>query len=641
MGELIRTINWPATPLGDPETWPTPLKLMTGMMLTSSFPTLICWGEDYIQLYNDSFRPINGATKHPQAMGGRACDTYAEIWDTIGPMFAGVMKGQTFGFPNFMVPLNRYGFTEECYFDFSYSPIIDEQGRIGGVLVICIETTEKVYALKIAEKAQQDLELSRAATAKERDRLKRFFMQAPAGICILDGPDFVFELINPSYQQIMPGRNLLDRPLFEALPELADQLHGILLNVYTTGQAFGANELLIPVAEFEGGPLHDRYFNFIYEPRLDESGKVDGIMVFVFEVTDMVVARHKTDRTEESLRIAVEAAELGSFSMNTATREFETSSRLRDFFGFAPDEQMSYEAALKQVHPDDRQTVADMVEASIVDGTRFDTEFRVIGKRDERLRWVRAVGTVQQDNNKAGSCFTGVVHEITEQKQDELRKNDFIGMVSHELKTPLTSLSALVQVLNAKLKNTGDPFVSGALQKVQTQLRKMAGMINGFLNVSRLESGKIHMEKREFDLRQLLAEIIKETELTVSSHQIRFDPGDAVLVNADRDRISSVISNLLSNAVKYSPKGSVIEVACQVINNAPRVCIKDHGIGIKQVDLEKLFERYYRIDNPNTRHISGFGIGLYLSAEIIQRHNGEIWAESEVGAGSTFYFTLP
>jgi len=206
MGELIRSLNWRENPLGSPESWPENLKVMVSMMLKNSFPVLICWGPDFIQLYNDAFRPINGDSKHPQALGGSARETYGEIWNTIGPMFSEVMQGKTHGFPDFMVPLNRNGYTENCYFDFSYSPIADLGGNIQGVLVVCMETTEKVRAIELAEKAQ-------AQTIIERDRLRHFFLQAPAGICVLDGPELTFELINPLYQQLFPGRALSGKPL--------------------------------------------------------------------------------------------------------------------------------------------------------------------------------------------------------------------------------------------------------------------------------------------------------------------------------------------------------------------------------------------------------------------------------------------
>src|SRR6202012_1657082 len=126
-----------------------------------------------------------------------------------------------------------------------------------------------------------------------------------------------------------------------------------------------------------------------------------------------------------------------------------------------------------------------------------------------------------------------------------------------------------------------------------------------------------------------------------SAHLIQLRHCPSLQINADREKIGSVISNLISNAIKHSPKGKNVEVDCITQNGEVTVSVKDEGIGIKPQDLEKIFDRYYRVETAHPRHISGFGIGLYLSAEIIERHNGRIWAESEIGEGSTFYFSLP
>lgn len=233
-----------------------------------------------------------------------------------------------------------------------------------------------------------------------------------------------------------------------------------------------------------------------------------------------------------------------------------------------------------------------------------------------------------------------IARDITEKKLDETRKSDFIGMVSHELKTPLTSLGAIIQLANGKLKTSEDKFLVNAMGKAAQQVKRMATMINGFLNISRLESGKIHIDKEEFDMETLIAETIEEASLTAGSYDIRFEPFQQAMVCADRDKIASVISNFISNAIKYSPGGKVIRAACTVDNGEVTVSVCDEGMGIKQADLEKIFDRYYRVESNHTRHISGFGIGLYLSAEIIRRHGGKVWAESEPGAGSTFYFSL-
>ena len=169
----------------------------------------------------------------------------------------------------------------------------------------------------------------------------------------------------------------------------------------------------------------------------------------------------------------------------------------------------------------------------------------------------------------------------------------------------------------------------------------MSNMISSFLNVSRLESSKLFVDKHEFDLQELIEDIVKEARLTVSSHTIEFQNSTKIMVNADSDKINSVLTNLISNAIKYSPNGRVIEVECEIIENDVQVSVKDQGMGLQPQDIDKVFNRYLRVESNHMRLISGFGIGLYLSAEIIRRHDGEIWVNSESGKGSTFYFSLP
>ncbi|MGN6638984.1 MAG: ATP-binding protein, partial [Mucilaginibacter sp.] len=234
-----------------------------------------------------------------------------------------------------------------------------------------------------------------------------------------------------------------------------------------------------------------------------------------------------------------------------------------------------------------------------------------------------------------------IARDISEQKRDEQRKNDFIGMVSHELKTPLTSLTAILQVLQAKMGKSEETFIPGALERANIQVKKMAKLINGFLDISRLESGKLMIVKQKFRLDELLQEIISETELTSVQHVIHFDNCDSVQVYADRDKIGSVISNLLSNAIKYSPGSKIVDVRCRIEGRLAIVSIQDYGMGVKRSERKKLFDRYYRVQGSSANLISGFGIGLYLSAEIIRHHDGEIWVESEYGHGSIFYFSLP
>lgn len=356
---------------------------------------------------------------------------------------------------------------------------------------------------------------------------------------------------------------------------------------------------------------------------------------------DLLLANARLATSQELKNLAIEQAKLGIWYIDAETRAFVPSERLKQFFGYFANEEMSYEAAVNQIREDYRKMVTTEVDEAIATGKPYDLEYPIIQHRTKKLRWVRATGKLNTAEKGRDAHFSGTMIDITEQKENDQRKNDFIGMVSHELKTPLTSLNAYVQMLQAKAQKNEDNFTVGALSKAKKQVDKMTIMINGFLNVSRLESGKIHIDKQRFDMKELVKEAEEEVLATINSHNIIFAPVVTTFVNADRDKIGNVINNFITNAVKYSPLGSTIKVACITVDGDAQVSVSDEGSGITPADIDKLFERYYRVENKHTQSISGFGIGLYLCSEIIQRHAGKIGVESELGKGSIFYFSIP
>jgi PAS domain S-box-containing protein len=308
-------------------------------------------------------------------------------------------------------------------------------------------------------------------------------------------------------------------------------------------------------------------------------------------------------------------------------------------FGYSSEEMIG--ESIYKLIPADRLDEEPMILSRLKSGERvehFETKRQT---KDGRLIDVSLTISPLKDTQGNIIGLSKIARDISERKQDETRKNDFIGMVSHELKTPLTSLTAILQVLNSKLKKSEDPFLPGALERANHQVKKMSSMINGFLNISRLESGKLLIDKQPFIIGDLVSEVIGEVNLTGPTHIIEIQKCDKVVVMADRDKISSVLANLLSNAVKYSPRASNITVNCLRLDHEVHISITDQGLGIRQEDCAHIFDRYYRVESNRTRHISGFGIGLYLSAEIVKRHDGRIWVDSQSGQGSTFNFTLP
>ncbi|QQL49497.1 ATP-binding protein [Mucilaginibacter ginkgonis] len=347
----------------------------------------------------------------------------------------------------------------------------------------------------------------------------------------------------------------------------------------------------------------------------------------------------------ETAQLSKTAANLGTFDLDVVNDKLEWDDRCKELFGISPNIEVTYSADfVTGLHPDDRnrilQAVADAYNFEL-SGGKYDVEYRTVGAEDKKLRWVRAIGQVSFDADNKPLRFIGTVIEITEQKEDDQRKNDFIGMVSHELKTPLTSLAAYLQLLLGKAKKSDDSFSANALERSFAQVKKMTKMINGFLNVSRLESGKIFIDRTPFDIADLLKEVAEETKTIVTSHNVVFELCESIGINADKDKIGQVISNFISNAAKYSSPGTAITVNCVAENGKVKLSVTDQGMGIELQDQHKLFDRFYRVEGVQTSHISGFGIGLYLCAEIIERHNGKIGVDSVIGKGSTFWFTLP
>jgi len=648
MGRLIRSFNWQATPLGSPGNWPAALKQTVSMMLTVNFPVLICWGSEYTQLYNDHFRPINGATKHPQALGGSAKDTYAEIWDTIGPMFARVMKGETIGFPNFVVPLDRNGYMEDCCFDFSYSPIYNEQGEAGGVLVVCIETTDKVRSIDNLRETSVELQATNEELAAVNEELattnedlteaqrilqrnERFFRSIAVNI-----PNSLVVVIDPDHRYLMVEGDLMaklgfDRRDYEGKhPTEVGQTERYNAAKHLYDRMMAGEKFSVERKPETGG-----YYIVHFVPLKNEKSEIEAGLVIAMDITDLKQAEEKSAK----LAAIVESSDDAIISKTLESVITSWNKSAERIFGYTEDEIIG--ETIYKIIPPDRQDEEPHILARLKTGERVEHFETKRLTKDGRLIDVSL--TISPVKDKQGNIIglSKIARDITERKLDEDRKNDFIGMASHELKTPLTTLSAILQLAGSKLKKGDTDFLATAMPRANVQVKKMTGMINGFLNASRLESGKLLIEKDDFDLNHLISEVYDETLLLVNTHTINLVTSGALKVHADREKISSVITNLLTNAVKYSPNGTTIEIGSEVQGDTAIVHVKDEGFGITPADLTQIFDRYYRVENRDTRHISGFGIGLYLSAEIINRHNGKIWAESERGKGSTFYFSLP
>jgi len=493
--------------------------------------------------------------------------------------------------------------------------------------------------------AEEKLKKANTELSEGKEWLQTILDTVGEGICITDEKGNII-YTNKRSRDIFKS----DRAGMHALPVGATEWNNRRLD----GSSLPAAEHPLAIALLTGSPVSsyefmagDREGNGMYlcmnaTPIIDKEEDITGAIGSFSDITERYLLQKQLKDREERLQMAIASANLGTWHMDAVTKEFFPSPRLKELFGFYPDEEMTYEAAMAQIADSHRREVIDAVEASVTKGEPHELEYPIIGYHDKKLRWVCATGHLYTKiGNPQVVHFSGTMSDITERKLDEQRRSDFIGMVSHELRNPLTAIGGYTYLLSKKAQKNNDALVYDATGKLSKQIRRMEALINGFLDVARLGEGKIQLNRSAFDMADLVRIAEEESIATITSHQVVFAPVDYTPVEADKDKIEQVLVNFINNAVKYSPEGSIIKVACVTAEGQARVHVTDEGMGIPEKDQPFVFDRFYRVESESMKNKKGFGIGLYICREIIERHHGTIGLESTEGEGSTFWFTLP
>lgn len=272
-----------------------------------------------------------------------------------------------------------------------------------------------------------------------------------------------------------------------------------------------------------------------------------------------------------------------------------------------------------------------------LDNYEVEIEFPHIGRRTMLLNARR---TYRQVNNTAAMLLA--FEDITGRKELEKQKDDFIGIVSHELKTPLTSIKLFAQVLEKHLASNKDKQGELLLSQMKRQIEHITQLMASFANVYNIQNGKLALRKKQFSMNEVVRGVIADFQHTTKSHHMTYDNGHSrVGVFADKERITQVLVNLISNAVKYSPNGGRIIITSAKDKEKVVIGVQDFGLGIPKEEQSKVFDRFFRVKAKREHIISGLGLGLYISSEIVLQHKGRIWLESTEGKGSTFFFSLP
>lgn len=373
-------------------------------------------------------------------------------------------------------------------------------------------------------------------------------------------------------------------------------------------------------------------------PRFNPDGSFAGYISSSIDITDRKLGEDAVRQSAEKFSLVANAMLQFIWTKDAAGTLNYFNQAIIDYSGFSID-RLENEGLIGMMHPDEEKEAMLKWKEAFNNGHPYKFTHR-FKRHDGIYRWFLSNNTPQRDNLGNIHTWVGTSTDIHDIKEQDEQKDFFIGMVSHELKTPFTSINGYVQILQTKYAATEDIFLKNALGIIKKQIGKATKIISDLLDVSKIKLGRFSLNKENFELNLLVKEVIDEVQLINNIKRIQFSMGPAAMVFADREKIGQVIINLLSNAIKYSAEDTIVTVRSKIEHNNIIISFTDRGIGINKTDQEKIFERFYRVEGKDEYQFTGFGIGLFIIAEIINHHEGKVGVESELGNGAVFSFSL-
>ena len=457
------------------------------------------------------------------------------------------------------------------------------------------------------------------------------------------GPSFIQfynDAYRPSLGQNGKHPNALGQNGADCWQEIWPIIKPLIDQVMAGSESTWSEDQLIPI--YRNNKLEDVYWTFSYSKVIDETGKPAGVLVICNETTEKVRSYNNVKSAKQDLEFAIEAAELGTWDLNPLTNYFIGNERLKEWFGLPYTESIDLNLAISAIVEEDQPRVIEAIQNAIAPGSdgNYNIVYTVKNLLNDNISVLEVKGKALFDEEGKAYRFSGIAQEVTEAYKLQQRKDEFISVASHELKTPITSLSASMQILQKLVKT--DPSsekIPLFVNKANNNLSKLINLLDDLLNVTKIQQGQLALNITRFDIVELIKDCCDYINFN-SEHEFKLMGDDEVMIFADYRRIYQVMINLIGNAVKYSPQSNRVEITVFHDEENVTVSVRDFGIGINPEKLPHLFDRYYRVDAFG-HQFSGLGLGLYITAEIIQRHNGKIAVDSNLGSGSNFWFSLP
>jgi PAS domain S-box-containing protein len=367
----------------------------------------------------------------------------------------------------------------------------------------------------------------------------------------------------------------------------------------------------------------------------DATGRIIGGINMLLDITE----RKQAEETRARLAAIVESSDDAIVSKDLNGIIMSWNKGAERIFGYTAQEAIGQ--SITMLIPPDRPDEEPGILARIRRGEQIDHYETIRRRKDGALRDISL--TVSPIVGSQGRIVgaSKIARDITAQRALARQKDEFLGIASHELRTPVTGIKGYAQLLERRFRKMGDVPATAMFAKLDGQINRLTGLIDDLLDVTRIESGKLPFRPAPFDLNALIAEIVEEIERTTDRHVIARDLAASVTLVADRDRIGQVLTNLLTNAIKYSPQADRVVVRTAHDGEKMVISVQDFGIGIPVEMRPHVFDRFFRVDGDARASYSGLGLGLYIAAEFVKRHGGAIWVEGEEGEGTTMAFSLP
>ena len=581
-------------------------------------------GEKFIiESANNVMVNILWQKKEEEVIGKSLLDLFPELMDQKFPdLLRKVLKtGITYKEKEALTLIHRTDGMQKFYLDYEYAPLIDEMGEISGIIVTANDVTDKVEARKSVEEAEERLRLATEATGIstwDLDFEKKDLIHSQK-LAVIFGHPKEMKFTHPQ---------LLQQVLREDLIIIEKALDKALETGIYTYEA----RILKPDNSISWIRTQGRVF-------FDEKNKPIKMLGNLQDITDEKKYQQNLEESESKFRLLANALAQQVWLADPDGMLYYFNKTVHNFSGLE-DEELQNGGWLNMVHPEEREQNIKVWRESIETGNEFLFEHR-FRRFDGVYRWQLSRAIPQRDDMGNIQMWVGSSTDIQEIKEQEQQKDLFISMASHELKTPLTSIKGYVQVLQSMHPNVEKAFLEKALGIIHKQVNKLTQLIAELLDVSKIKSGGLDFNKENFEITRLINEVVTEISHINPEYEILYENAQKINIYADRNRVGQVLINFLNNAVKYSPKSKLVKVHCELSGNKVRISIEDSGIGIDKKDQENIFKRFYRVEGRSEKTFPGFGIGLFISAEIVKRHDGIIQLESEIGKGSVFSFEIP